>query len=98
MGEYPIVFILTVSFVLGALASALDNTVARRPLVSKFPLYTAATAFGCAGGILFYRNGPAWLVGSGLVGEEMFVGAAGFVFAALILVLRRVWFGHGRRR
>jgi len=94
MGDYPVIFILAASFVLGALASALDDTAVRRPLVSKFALYTAAAAFGCAGGVLLYRNGPVWLVGSGLVGEESFAGAAGLAFAGLILVWRRVWYGH----
>ena len=98
MGEYPTIFILTFSFVLGALASALDDTVARRPSVSKFALYVTAAAFGCVGGALLYRNGPVWLAGSGLVNEEAFAGAAGFAFAALILAWRRVWHGRGPRR
>jgi len=98
MGEYPVVFILAASFVLGALASALDDTAVRRPLVSKFALYAVAAATGCAGGVLLYRNGPVWLAGSGFVSEEVFVGTAGLAFSALILVWRRVWYGRGPRR
>lgn len=91
------VFILAVSFVFGAVASAFDGFGSRRETIPKFWLYAGVAAFGALGGILFSRRVAAqFIFPPADPDERVFAAVAAAAFVLLVLVLNRLW--SGRRK